>query len=66
MRAFMLSNNERRRSWLLSLASKNPGDDIDEKRWRSLEETEALRFSRYAAMLLMTASSAGYIACSFP
>ena len=64
--AFMLSSNDRRRSWLLSLASRKPGDDIDEKRWRSFEETEALIFSRYAAMLLITASKAGYIACSFP
>jgi hypothetical protein len=31
MIAFMLSNRERRRSWLLSLANKKPGEDIEEK-----------------------------------
>jgi hypothetical protein len=31
MMAFMLSNRERRRSWLLSLANKKPGEDIEEK-----------------------------------
>ena len=30
--AFMLSSNERRRSWLPSLANRNPGDDMEEKR----------------------------------
>jgi hypothetical protein len=41
------------------LYNRNPGEDIDEKSWSSFEEADALRFSRYAAMLLMTASSAG-------
>jgi len=44
---------------LLSLASKNPGEDIEVKSWRILDEAEALRFSIYAAMLLMTANNAG-------
>jgi hypothetical protein len=46
MIAFMLSNSECRRSWLLSFANKNPGDDIEEKSWSSLDDAEALRFSR--------------------
>lgn len=56
---FMLSRRECRRSWLLSFASKNPGDDMEEKSWRSLEDTDGLIFSRYAEILLMTASNAG-------
>jgi len=62
----MLSNKECRRSWLLSLASKKPGEDMEEKSWRSFEETGALRFSKCAEILLMTASNAGYIAVSLP
>jgi hypothetical protein len=46
MIAFMLSSSERRRSWLLSLANRNPGDDIDENNWSSFDDAEALRFSR--------------------
>lgn len=57
--AFMLSSSDRRRSWLLSLANKNPGEDIEEKSWSSLDDAEALRFSRWGAILLMTASNAG-------
>jgi len=66
MIAFMLSNNECRRSWLLSFESRNPGEDIEENRWSNLDETDALRFSRWAAMLLITAINAGYMAVSFP
>jgi hypothetical protein len=51
---------------LLSFDSRNPGDDIEEKSCSNLDEAEALRFSRCAAMLLMTANSAGYMAVSFP
>ena len=57
--AFMLSNSDCSRSWLLSFDSRKPGEDIDEKSCRSFEEAEALKFSRYAAMLLMTANKAG-------
>jgi hypothetical protein len=59
MIAFMLSSSDWRRSWLLSFVNKKPGDDIDEKSCNSFEEAEALRFSRYAAMLLITANNAG-------
>lgn len=51
---------------MLSFANRNAGDDIDEKSWSSLDEADALTFSRWAAILLMTASNAGYIAVSFP
>jgi hypothetical protein len=44
---------------LLSFANRNPGEDIDEKSCRSFEDAEALKSSRYAAMLLMTANKAG-------
>lgn len=64
--AFILSSNDCSRLWLLSFASKKLGEDIEEKSWRSFEEADALRFSRYAAILLITASKAGYIAVSLP
>lgn len=44
---------------MLSLANRNPGDDIEENNWSSFDETEALRFSRWGAMLFMTANNAG-------
>jgi hypothetical protein len=44
---------------LLSFANRNPGEDIDEKSCRNFEDAEALKSSRYAAMLLMTANKAG-------
>ncbi len=57
--AFMLSKSDCKRSWLLSFDSRNPGEEIEEKSCRSFEDAEALKFSRYAAMLLMTANKAG-------
>ena len=57
--AFMLSKSDCKRSWLLSFASRKPGEDMDEKSCRSFEDAEALRFSRYAEILLMTANKAG-------
>jgi len=57
--AFMLSKSDCKRSWLLSFDRRNPGEDIEEKSCRSFEDAEALKFSRYAAMLLMTANKAG-------
>lgn len=66
MIAFMLSNNDFRRSWLLSLDNRKPGDDIEAKSCSSFADAEGLRSSRYAAILLMTAINAGYIAVSFP
>lgn len=51
---------------MLLFDSKNPGDDIEEKSCSNFDEAEALRFSRCAAILLMTANSAGYMAVSFP
>jgi hypothetical protein len=51
--AFMLSKRDCRR-------------DIEENNCRSFDEAAALKFSRYAAMLLMTANKAGYIAVSLP
>lgn len=57
--ALMLSSKDVRRSWLLSLESRKPGEDIEENSCKSFVEAEALIFSRYAAMLFMIASNAG-------
>ena len=62
----MASNNERSRSWFVSLAKRNDGDDIELKSNMILEQVAGLRPSRYADTLLMTAKRAGYIAVSFP
>jgi len=51
---------------LLSLESRKPGDDIEENNCNSFDEADALKSSRYAAILLMTARRAGYIAVSLP
>ena len=57
--AFMDSSNELRRSWLLSLARRNDGDDMDENNCNNLEDVVPLMPSKYADMLLITANSAG-------
>ena len=64
--AFILSKSECNKSWLLSFESRKAGDDIEENNCINFEEAAALRFSIYAAILLITAISAGYIAVSFP
>lgn len=51
---------------MVSFASRNEGDDMDEKSCINLAAVTGLRPSRYGAMLLITARSAGYIAASFP
>lgn len=57
--AFILSNNDCRSSWLVSFASKKEGDDIEANNCINFEDAEALRFSIYAAILLITANKAG-------
>jgi hypothetical protein len=51
---------------LLSFARRNDGEDIDENKCSNFELAEALRFSMYAATLLITENNAGYTAVSFP
>lgn len=62
----MASSNDRRRSWFVSLAKRNDGDDMELKRSMIFRHVAELRPSRYAATLLITARRAGYIAVSFP
>jgi hypothetical protein len=64
--ALMASSNDRRRLWLVSLASRNEGEDMELNNCMILAQVGPLSPSRYAAMLLMTARSAGYMAESFP
>lgn len=63
---FIASSRERRRVWFVSFASRKDGEDIEEKSCMSFAHDAGLKPSRYGAMLLMTATSAGYIAVSFP
>lgn len=56
---FMDSSNELNKSWLLSLASRKEGDDMDENSCNSFVHVVMLIPSRYADMLLITASNAG-------
>ena len=55
----MASSNDRRRLWLVSLARRKDGEDIELNNCMILEQVAALRPSKYAAMLLMTANNAG-------
>ena len=57
--AFIDSNSELRRVWFVSFAKRNDGDDMEAKSCRSLYEAKGLRFSKYAAVLLMMARRAG-------
>jgi len=66
MIAFIDSSNELRRSWLLSLARRKDGEDMDENNCRSLELVVPLMSSKYADMLLITANKAGYMTESLP
>lgn len=51
---------------MFSFANKKLGDDIDANSCSSFELGARPRFWTYAAMLLMMASKAEYIASSFP
>jgi hypothetical protein len=42
---FITSNKARNRSWLLSFARRNDGDDIDVNNWSNFELAAALKFS---------------------
>ena len=64
--AFRASSKDWSRVWLFSFASKKLGEDIDAKSCKSFELEARPRFCTYAATLLMMASSAGYMASSFP
>lgn len=57
--AFIDSSNDLRRSWLLSFASRNEGEDIDVYSCMSFVQVVLLMFSRCAEMLLITARRAG-------
>jgi hypothetical protein len=64
--AFIASSNDWSKVWLLSFASKKLGEDIDANSWSNFELGARPRFCTYAAMLLMMASRAGYMASSLP
>ena len=64
--ALMASSKDVSKAWLVSLARRNDGEDIDAKSCSSLRHDKALRCSRYAATLLIIASKAGYIASNLP
>lgn len=64
--AFSASSSDFNRSWLLSLASRNEGEDMEEKSCISLVQVTVLMPSSDAATLLITASKAGYTAESLP
>jgi hypothetical protein len=51
---------------LFSFANKKLGDDIEANKCISFELGALPRFCTYAAMLLMMANRAGYMASSFP
>ena len=64
--AFIDSKSDLRRSWLLSFANKNEGDDMEIKSCISLALDVPLIPSKCAAILFITAKSAGYMAESLP
>lgn len=56
---FIDSSNERKRSWLVSLAMRNDGEDIELNSWMILELVTELMPLRDGEILLMTARRAG-------
>ena len=56
---FIDSSSERSKSWLVSLAMRNEGDDMELNSWMILEHVAGLKPWREEEMLLMTARSAG-------
>jgi hypothetical protein len=59
MMAFIDSSSDVNKSWLLSFARRKEGEDMEEKSCISLEQVAIFMPSRDAAMLFITASSAG-------
>ena len=64
--ALIDSNKDVKRVWFVSFANRKLGDDIEANSCKRFEQVIELSFSRYAAILLMIASRAGYMASNFP
>lgn len=64
--ALMASSKDFNSRWLVSLANRNEGEDMVLNSCMIFAQVGLLSPSRYAAVLLITARSAGYMAVSRP